>query len=393
MDNTVVLNVNRPEYLEKISQNFKIHPVVALLGPRQCGKTTLARAYHAAQEADQHVTYFDLENPQHLAQLENPQLTLSPLSGLVVIDEVQRLPDLFTLLRVLVDRPDSNTRFLILGSASRDLIRQSSESLAGRIGYIEVSPFHVLEIEEMTRHWMQGGFPKAYLAPDASLANTWLQNYIRTYLESDIPNLGINIPAQTLRKFWNMLVHYHGNILNVAELARSIESSSATVKKYLDILLGTFMVRELKPWHANIAKRQVKQSKVYLRDSGLYHHFLGINGLQALQSHPKLGASWEGYALENVIKLGQFEPEECYFWATHQGAELDLLVQSPKQAVGFEFKYQDAPKMTKSLYSALESLEVEKIYVVYPGQRTYLLHEQVTVIPLTHIERQLSVDI
>ncbi|PCI38208.1 MAG: hypothetical protein COB50_02645 [Thiotrichales bacterium] len=377
--------IQRSQYIEQINSDFRMHPVVALLGPRQCGKTTLARSFvdHYLQAKPlSSVQIFDLENPIHVEQLKNPLLALQNLTGLIVIDEIQLVPELFKILRVLVDDPKISQQYLILGSASRDLIRQSSETLAGRIAYREMQPFNLYEAANLQQLWSRGGFPLAYLAPRDADSISWRNNYIKTFLERDIPNLGFNISANTLRRFWIMLAHCHANILNSADLGRSLGIANTTIKKYLDILVGTFMVRELKPWHENIKKRQVKQSKVYIRDSGIYHALLGILSYTGLQETPVLGASWEGFALEQIIQSQHVDPEDCYFWATHQGAELDLLIVKNGKKRAFEFKYMDAPKMTKSMYSALESLELENLTVIYPGKENYQLHERVYVVGL-----------
>jgi predicted AAA+ superfamily ATPase len=307
------------------------------------------------------------------------------LNGLIIIDEIQLRPNLFPILRVLIDKNSEQQKYIILGSASRDLIQQSSESLAGRIAYIEITPLNSIETDDLEKLWLVGGYPKSYLMPNMPESAEWRKNYIRTFLERDIPSLGIKIEPNALRRFWMMLAHYHGNICNVSELARSLNVTSPTIKRYIDILVGTFMLRELKPWHENISKRQVKQSKVYFRDSGLLHSMLGILSVAELQTNPKLGGSWEGYALEEVIRRLDLDTEDCYFWATHQGGELDLLVYKNDKKYGFEFKYSDAPTMTKSLYSALDSLELESVTIVYPGATSYQLSEQVSVKNLRHV--------
>jgi len=359
--------MERPRYIEQIESGLDLHPVVALLGPRQCGKTTLARMYAEqtgqswANNAAATITRFDLEDPTDLAALENPKLVLQDLSGLVIIDEIQRLPELFPILRVLVDRPDNAARFLILGSASRDLIQQSSETLAGRIAYIELTPFNLSEaqIKQRARLWLRGGFPPSFLARSDAASWQWRKHYVMTFLERDIPSLGIRIPPQSLRRFWMMLAHYHGQVVNFSELGRSFGASDTTIRRYLDLLNGTFMVRSLSPWHENISKRQVKAPKLYFRDSGLLHSLLGIENKDQLNRHPKLGASWEGFALEEVIRRYNATPEECYFWATHSGAELDLLIVQGGRKVGVEFKYTDKPRSSKSMHVAMESLQLD----------------------------------
>ncbi len=363
--------------LEKFLSTF---PVTAILGPRQCGKTTLARTLHAD-------FYFDLENPRDLARLEQPQLALEDLSGLVVIDEVQRMPDLFPLLRYLVDQGGTR-KFVILGSASRDLIRQSSESLAGRIGYFQLGGFRLTDVgpETMKTLWWRGGLPRSFLAASDEESMLWRDQYIRTFLERDIPQLGITIPARTLRRFWTMLSHYHGQILNFAELGRSFGVSDMTVRKYCDILEGTFMVRILRPWSANVGKRLVKRPKLYLCDSGLFHALTSIATPEQLYLSPRLGASWEGFALDCVCRTLETAEEDFYFWHTHAGAELDLFWQAKGRNWGVEFKYEDAPRLTKSMKSAVEDLKLEQLWVVYPGKRNYRLQENIRVLPLSEVK-------
>lgn len=373
--------IQRNLLLDQIVKGFRVHSVVALLGPRQCGKTTLANLYaEKIKEQAIPIKIFDLEDPNHLRQLENPKLALESLKGLIVIDEIQNKPELFPLLRVLVDKNKGKQHYLILGSASKELIKQSSETLAGRVAFIESTPFNSMEIDNFNDLWLKGGYPIAYLAKSTEDSFNWRKNYITTFLEKDIPNLGINMPANRLRKFWNLLAYYHANILNSSELGRALGVSHTTVKKYLEILVGTFMVRELKPWHENISKRQVKQSKIYVRDSGIYHYFLGIINPENLQDTPKIGASWEGFALEETIRLLNVDAEDCYFWATHQGAELDLLITQYGKKIGFEYKYQDAPRMTKSMQMAIDSLQLDKLYVIYPGQDNYKLDDIIEVV-------------
>lgn len=359
-----------------------VHPIVALLAPRQCGKTTLARMYCEKDPSFQKNNYFDLEKSVDIGRLQNPMLTLQSLSGLIVIDEVQRYADLFTTLRVLVDEEHSKQKYLILGSASRELIRQSSESLAGRIAYLELTPFSFGETGNLERLWLRGGFPKSYLAENDEQSFDWREFYIRTFLEQDIPNLGINIPSTTLGRFWAMLSHYHGNIFNASELGRSFGASDLTMRRYLDILTGTFMMRQLQPWHANISKRQVKAPKIYFRDSGILHALLHIETFDQLQTHPKLGASWEGFALEEVIRANHTSSQNCYFWGTYGGAEVDLLIHQKEGLHGFEFKYADAPKLTKSMQIAVEDLNLQHLYVLYPGSVDYPLSEKISVMGL-----------
>lgn len=368
--------MERKHFSALIDQYFLTHPLVALLGPRQCGKTTLARAYAKNILAGQ---YFDLEDAVDIQRLASPKLALEHREGLIVIDEIQRRPDLFPALRVLIDTSKKNQRYLILGSASRELIRQSSETLAGRIAYIELTPFSYAETHEWQTLWLRGGFPKSYLANTIMESTQWREFYITTFLEQDIPNLGIQIPSVTLRRFWIMLSHYHGNIFNASELARSFGISDMTVRRYLDILTGTFMIRQLLPWRENIKKRQVKSPKIYFRDSGLLHSFLNIEDEDDLMKHPKLGASWEGFALEETIRVLGAKPHECFFWASHSGAELDLLIFQKDRRLGFEFKYTDAPKLTKSMKISMEDLKLDQLTVIYPGKLDYTLAEKIEV--------------
>jgi len=370
--------IARPAIISQIERTLQVHPIAALLGPRQCGKTTLARMIAEQQTA----TYFDLENPVDQRRLSAPLTVLQELSGLVIIDEIQRRPDLFELLRVLVDRPDSAAHFLILGSASPQLVRGASESLAGRIGFIDMAGFNLAEIEAKHRDrlWVRGGFPRSYLAADDATSMMWRQAFMRTFLERDIPQLGITVAAETLRRFWTMIAHYHGETWNAAQFARSLGASEPTARRYLDILAGAFMVRILPPWFENLGKRQVKSPKIYVRDTGILHALLQLDALADIQAHPKLGASWEGFALEQII--GLLDTRDAYFWATHSGAELDLLVRVAGKQYGFECKYADAPDVSRSMRIALEDLALEHLWVVYPGEQAYALDAQITVIPV-----------
>jgi len=334
------------------------------------------------------VHYFDLEDPEDLALFENPKLTLASLRGLIILDEIQKVPEIFTLLRVLVDSPENKQHFLILGSASKDLIRQSSETLAGRISYIELTPFSLEEVQNEEKLWLRGGFPKAYLAHSLDQSDQWRKEYIATFLERDIPNLGFDIPAQLLRRFWMMMTSYHGNIFNASEIGRSLGLSGPTMRRYLDLLTGTFMIRQLQPWFENITKRQVKSPKIYFRDSGIFHTLLGVAQKDMLLRHPMLGASWEGFALESIIRLHGLNQEECFFWGVHQQAELDLMVFLKGKRVGFEFKWADAPKLTKSILTACETLHLDRCYIIYPGNKKYQLTEQVIAIGLENYLHQ-----
>lgn len=373
--------IQRSSILSTILTALDRSRIVALLGPRQCGKTTLARRFVPPES----INYFDLEDPLSLARLDEPMIALSGLKGLVVIDEVQRRPELFPVLRVLADRDPLPARFLILGSASPTLLRQSSESLAGRLEIVTIGGFSLREVgkEACERHWLRGAFPLSFLADGDVNSLAWRKNFIQTFLERDIPQFGIGTPAPMLLRFWTMLAHYHGQIWNAAEPARSLGVNESTVRRYLDLLEGVFMVRQLQPWHENLKKRQVKSPKVYFRDSGLLHHLLGIRSQGDLLSHPKCGASWEGYVIEEAIKAAQ--PDEAYFWATHGGAELDLLLFRGGRRLGVEVKRMDAPRLTPSMRVALEDLSLDRLTVIYPGERCYRLAQQVEVIPVTDL--------
>jgi len=373
--------ISRPRVLERITRTHTHHPIAALLGPRQCGKTTLARMIAEREPC----TFFDLENPVDSRRLSVPMQALEGLSGLVVIDEVQRKPDLFELLRVLVDRPKNATRFLLLGSASPHLVRGVSESLAGRIGFIDLSGFDLQEVGwgQRDRLWIRGGFPRSFLASDEPASLAWREDFVRTFLERDIPQLGITIPAETLRRFWTMIAHSHGQTWNAAQFARSLGTSEITARRYLDILAGAYVVRILPSWFVNMRKRQIKAPKIYIRDSGILHALMQLQTLGDVQSHPKLGASWEGFALEQVI--GVLDTRDAYFWATHAGAELDLLVRLGGKSYGFEFKYADAPGTSRSMHVAIQDLSLEHLWVIYPGHQEYPLHDKISVIPISAI--------
>lgn len=370
--------IKRPALLRHVRSALKRSRVVALVGPRQCGKTTLARELIAADSPN----YFDLEDPVSLARLSEPMTALRDLKGLVVIDEVQRRPGLFSVLRVLADRKPLPARFLILGSASPDLLRQSSESLAGRLETIVMSGFSLAEVgtQAMARHWLRGGFPSSFLARAEADSIAWRKNFIQAFLERDLPQWGIVTPATALLRFWTMLGHYHGQTWNAAEPARSLGVSEPTARRYLDILTGVFMVRQLQPWHANLKKRQVKAPKIYFRDTGLLHQLLGIRSQKDLLSHPKCGASWEGYVVEETLKA--VKPDEAYFWATHNGAEIDLVLVKDGRLLGVECKRVDAPRLTPSMRIALTDLKLEQIAVVYPGTKRYSLAKGVSAVPL-----------
>ena len=367
--------------LKIVRTALKRSRVVALLGPRQSGKTTLARQFVSPDS----LNYFDLEDPQGLARLTEPDTALRPLKKLVVIDEIQRRPDLFPLLRVLADRKPLPARFLILGSAAPDLLQQSSETLAGRVETVPLEGFRLADLgaAAQTRHWVRGGFPLACTARTEADSLAWRRQFLQTFLERDIPQLGVTIPAVALRRFWNMVAHYHGQIWNAAELARALAVNEATVRRYLDLMTGVFMVRQLPPWHENLGKRQVKMPKVYVRDTGLLHALLGISNQRDLEHHPKVGASWEGYAIEEILKA--LRPDDAYFWATHQGAELDLLLFKNGRRIGIECKRADAPTFTASMRIAMADLKLDELRVAYPGTKRYPLAKNVEVVPLAEL--------
>jgi predicted AAA+ superfamily ATPase len=373
--------IARAARLTELRAALRRSRVVALIGPRQSGKTTLARQIVPASS----LNYFDLEDPVSLARLAEPMTTLASLRGTVVIDEVQRRPDLFPTLRVLADRRPLTARFLILGSASPELSRQSTETLAGRIETMTLTGFSLGEVgvRVMDRHWRRGGFPPAFLARSDAASLTWRQQFIRTFLERDLPGLGVSLPAEALLRFFTMVAHYHGGMWNAADPARSLGVSEPTVRRYLDLFTGLFLVRQLPAWHANLGKRQVKAPKVYIRDSGLFHALLGLTTTQDLLSHPKAGASWEGYVLEEVLRV--VRPEGAFFWATHTGAELDLLLLKGGRRYGVEMKRQDAPRLTPSMRVALEDLGLTRLTVLYPGTRRYALTERIMVVPAAEL--------
>jgi predicted AAA+ superfamily ATPase len=368
--------IERKEDCRRIKEYLDVFPVTGIIGPRQSGKTFLSKTLKANY-------YFDLENDRDLARLENPQLALEDLKGLIVIDEIQRVPNLFVALRYLVDNHPEQ-KYLILGSASGHLMRQSSESLAGRIGYYNFGGFSIDDVGagNIKKLWLRGGLPRSFLAGSDAASFLWLDNYISTFLERDIPQLGVTIPAHTLRKFWMMLSHYHAQVLNYSELGRSFGISDVTVRRYVDILENTQMLRVLHPWHSNVSKRLVKRPKVYLRDAGVFHALMSIHSFDQLSVHNKIGASWEGFALECVAKSLNKKSEELFFWGTHADAELDLYWQQEGKSWGIEFKYADAPRITRSMLSAIQDLQLEHLWIIYPGKDTYLLDKKITVLPL-----------
>ena len=379
------MEISRSPEITLLKERFIHSPAVALLGPRQCGKTTLARQFSRVWNKE--TQFFDCENPRDLNRLSDPLTTFKDARGLVVIDEVQRVPDLFPVLRVLIDKP-SSAKFLILGSASRDLIRQSSETLAGRISYLEMGGFtgeHVMT-SSIDRLWIRGRFPRSFLAHSEKASYQWRQDFIATFLERDIPNLGFKIPARSIGRFWTMLAHYHGQLFNASEIGRSLGLSDHSVRRYLDLLCGTFMIRQLKPWHYNTKKRIIKSPKVYFRDTGLLHTLLSLEDEKDVLSHPKLGASWEGFALEETICRLRLSGEDVFFWGVHTGAELDLVFEKKGKLYGIEVKYSQAPSFTPSMRSALTELSLMHLWVIYPGEAKFPLTKSVTVIPITELD-------
>lgn len=370
-----------------IKQAFAVHPAVTLTGPRQCGKTTLARQLSSATPT---ITFFDLEKATDRQKLTAPEQALESLQGLVVIDEIQRLPALFETLRVLLDRTDAPARFLLTGSASPHLIRGLSESLAGRSATVEIGGFTLDETgaDNWRNLWTRGGFPRSYLTQDDDNSFLWRDEFTRTFLERDIPQLGIHVPTETLRRFWMMVAHYHGQIWNGAEFARALGASEPTARRYLDILSGSYMVRVLPPWFENISKRQVKSPKIYVRDSGLLHGLFDLRNHNALLGHPKLGASWEGFVIEQIVQ--SLRTRDAYFWTTQGGAKLDLLVLRGGKKLGFECKYTDAPSLKKSMRICRDELGLEHLWVVYPGKEQYSLDTKITAFPINEIPALLK---
>ncbi|HVP22271.1 MAG TPA: ATP-binding protein [Anaerolineaceae bacterium] len=374
--------IQRSNYLNRLKTAIGRSPVTALLGPRQSGKTTLARQLAEYQKT----TFFDIESVPDQRRLQNPELALGSLAGLVVLDEIQEMPDLFQVLRILVDRPENQARFLILGSASPEIVKSASETLAGRLEFIELSGFDMSEIgaDEWELLWLRGGFPRSFLARSENDSRAWREGFVRTFLERDIPQLGIKIPSIAMRRFWTMLAHYHGQTWNASEIGRSMGLSDKTVRSYLDILTGTFMVRQLQPWFENLGKRQVKSPKIYIRDTGLLHSLLDIPDKHSLLGHPKVGASWEGFALEQALQI--LHPHAAYFWGTHAGAELDLIFQFEGRRYGIEIKFNEAPTLTPSMRIAVSELALDHLWILYPGSETYPVEKNITTLPIRNLE-------
>jgi predicted AAA+ superfamily ATPase len=383
------MKIPRTDSLIELNERLKTYSIVAILGPRQCGKTTLAKQY-LDRYHNSGVLFLDCESPRDLAVLDNPLTALENQNGLVVIDEIQRRPELFPVLRVLADG-DGTRRFLILGSASRDLIRQGSETLAGRITFIELAGFSLGEVgfQQWEKLWIRGGFPRSFLAVNDAVSLQWREDFIRTFLERDIPNLGIQIPASMLRRFWTMLSHYHGQVFPASEIGRSLQIADTTARRYLDLLTGTFLIRQLRPWYYNTRKRVVKRPKLYFRDSGLLHTLMSVSNRNDLFHHPRLGASWEGFALEQVIHALRLTDEQAYFWAVHTGAELDLVFQKKGKTWGMEIKWTDSPTVTRSVHSGLGELGLEHVWIVHPGEGIRRLDTRVTALGLNDCEKAL----
>jgi len=382
--------IERKQEVKTIQELLRRHPVVGMIGARQVGKTTLARLIIEKTKGPS--SYFDLENPEDLARVADPMLALKELGGLVVIDEIQRQPNLFRILRVLADRPKSATHFLVLGSASPDLLRQSAETLAGRIFYHELGGFSVEEVgvDNHLQRWLRGGFPRSYLARTHAESEEWRQGFVRTFLERDLPQLGITIRSTTLRRFWTMLANYHGQIWNASEFARSFGVADTTVRNYLDLMTSALVIRQISPWYENISKRQVKAPKIYIADSGVLHTLLGLRTLKDLEGHPKVGASWEGFVLEQVIRHLAARVDECFFWATHGGAELDLLVVRGQRRMGFEIKRTTSPQITPSMRYALSDLHLRSLDVIHAGETTFPMDKKIRAVAFRRLLQDIK---
>ncbi len=382
--------IPRPKHLRELKGLLKSYPVVGIIGPRQIGKTTLAK-----QVAKQHkgtTTHFDLEDTRDLARLSDAGMTLEPLRGLVILDEIQRRPELFPFLRVLADRRPIRTRFLVLGSASPELLRQSSESLAGRISYYELPGLSLPEVQmkNQAKLWLRGGFPSSFTARTNSVSDLWRRDFITSFLERDLPQLGVRTPSAVLRRFWTMLAHYHGQIWNASEFARSFGVTNKTVNHYLDVLTSTFVISPLQPWHENLKKRQVKAPKVYFSDTGLFHALLRLTTLADLDAHPRVGASWEGFVIQQVIRHLGVTPNERFFWATHGGAELDLLLVRGRRRWGFEIKRTSAPTITPSMRTALTDLKLQRLFIIHAGEHSFDMAKKIRAIAMPHMLDELK---
>ena len=385
--------IPRERHLGRVGHLLERNRIVALLGARQVGKTTLARML--VERGEGPCVRFDLEDPDDLARLAEPKLALGGLDGLVVIDEIQRRPDLFPVLRVLVDRPRAQSRFLILGSASPDLLRQGSETLAGRIAFHELDGLAIDEVGvgRSASLWLRGGFPRSFVAPTEEDSAAWRRDFVRTFLERDLPQLGVQVPAMTLQRFWSMLAHHHAQVWSAAELARALGVAGSTVRRYLDIMTGALVVRVLPPWHENLGKRQVKSPKAYIADTGILHSLLGIGTQEDLERHPKVGASWEGFVMREVVRLVGAQPEECFFWATHAGAELDLLVVRGRRRLGFEIKRTTSPAVTRSMHAALEALKLQRLDIIHAGEHTFPLGDRIRAVSMGRLGQDLGPDL
>ncbi|MCD4701816.1 MAG: ATP-binding protein [Candidatus Aegiribacteria sp.] len=378
--------IKRPDLFKSLNRCITENPVTTLLGPRQCGKTTIARTI--CEPAPVH--YYDLENPADRSGLANPLTALGNMDGLVILDEIHRMPELYEILRVLVDDTSHHASYLILGSASPGIVRDVSETLAGRIGFVDMGGFNLKEIspDNWEKRWLRGGFPRSYLAADEDSSFRWRDNFARTFLERDLRQFGFSIHPESMRRFWIMVAHYHGQIWNAAEFARSLGRDEKTARNYLDILSGTLVVRQLQPWHVNIKKRQVKSPKVYIRDSGILHSLLSIRTRRDLLSHIKAGASWEGFALEQILSITG--DRDAYFWSTHGGAEFDLLLSPEGARLGFEFKFTDNVHTTKSMRIAIEDLELKHLYIIHPGVRSYQIDANISALSISNLISNLS---
>lgn len=382
--------IPRPKHLHDLQGLLKSFPVVGIIGPRQVGKTTIAKQLAAERKGDTH--HFDLEDARDVARLSDPELVLEPLRGLVILDEIQRRPELFPFLRVLADRRPIRTRFLVLGSASPDMLRQTSESLAGRISYYELPGLSLAEVQakNQARLWLRGGFPASYTAKTNAASDKWRSGFIKTFLERDLPQLGVRTPSSVLRRFWTMLAHYHGQVWNASEFARSFGVTNKTVNHYLDVLTSSFVVNALQPWHENLKKRQVKAPKVYFSDVGLLHSLLRLTSMPDLTSHPKVGASWEGFVIHQVVQQLGVATNECYFWATHAGAELDLLVTRGSRRWGFEVKRTASPSITPSMKTALDDLKLQRLFVIHAGEHSFDLAKKMRAVAMADLLDELK---
>ncbi len=378
--------VKRETIIQKINTALDRSTIVSMLGPRQCGKTTLAKMI-ANDVSESH--FFDLEHPSEVAKLQNPLLALEDLTGLIILDEIQLMPELFPVLRVLADRKNSSATFLLLGSASPDILKKSSETLAGRVEFVPIGCFDLGEIgQKVNELWIKGGFPKSFIAKTLNNSFSWRENFVMTFLERDLGRFGVQVSPQTMRRFWFMLAHSHGHMWNASDISRSLGISFMTAKRYVDILTNAFMVRQLQPWFENISKRQIKSPKIFIRDSGIFHYLINVKTKDELLGHPKLGASWEGFVTEQIINIcGE---RKCYYWRTRAGAELDLLYLHGLKKIGFEMKCADSVNITKSMRIATNDLNLAHLYVIYPGNDSYRIDEDITAISISDLLSKLQ---